>query len=424
MSSTLYPGLASGTPDNSGNYQYVAQTMTITDGLVNFERTCPLDAVTGTRVAGGWHSSNDPGGSSNPTCSAWVNYTTTGFSLTDKNGVAHNNLLQSDYSFHTKQTLTDPGLTFGTPDNSGNYQYVVQTMTTTDGLVDFARTCPLDAVSGTLVNGLGWHSSNDPGGSSNPTCSAWVNYTTNGFTLSVPIADTPTQVPATDTPTGIPPTGTPTLTPTETPIPDTTLSIEASTSATGISLIGIGDAPSGGNPFPKTTSRNVLVCFYDTSSAITATDDCTSQTTVALYAKTGTLQYDSPSHTFITGTTPIDISGVPTGNYKLFIKVQGYLRKQILITQQNSSTPSQIISITAFQPNLIANLSGAQLIPGDINGDNKVDIADYAILTKPECWEKPANTDGCQNADYDDDGMINEADYNLLIRGLTKVYGD
>lgn len=61
-------------------------------------------------------------------------------------------------------------------------------------------------------------------------------------------------------------------------------------------------------------------------------------------------------------------------------------------------------------------------IAGDINGDDRVNIADYSILAS--CFGTNANTPSCgtnkTKADLNNDGKVDGVDYNILIRNFGK----
>lgn len=76
--------------------------------------------------------------------------------------------------------------------------------------------------------------------------------------------------------------------------------------------------------------------------------------------------------------------------------------------------------LTIYQPhNASSVLSASNMIVGDINGDNKIDILDYNILLG--CYSDMLPPTSCNasiklHADLNNDGKVNQYDYNLFIR--------
>jgi hypothetical protein len=209
---------------------------------------------------------------------------------------------------------------------------------------------------------------------------------------------------ATPTPT---PSGSPT--PTPTPIPGHTML------AFTIGMDGVGSAgdnvnpnPSSSNQAPGHTTRNLDVQIFDNNNS-------------QVFTQTGSINYNSGSGVF-TGTVDLG-ANFANGNYTVKVKSDGHLRKLIPGIQNFSSSLAQPIQLP--QVNLVA---------GDVDSNNLLDLGDYNILLS--CITSPfvANIDNhvlCNtNADYlrlsdlEDNGVVNEFDYNLFLREYAVQNGD
>lgn len=118
-----------------------------------------------------------------------------------------------------------------------------------------------------------------------------------------------------------------------------------------------------------------------------------------------TLSYNSDG-TFKTQAT---FTNLPSGNYLPKLKINGYLWKNYP-------------EVTSTQGTDYTNDSRVALVAGDLNGDNKLDISDYNILSG--CFGKAGSGD-CALADMDDTGTVDAFDYNLWLREFNlKQQGD
>lgn len=131
----------------------------------------------------------------------------------------------------------------------------------------------------------------------------------------------------------------------------------------------------------------------------------------------------------ITTTNP-----APSGDYVIKITTPRYLRKTI-----GDGTTKLVTHLEVGQTNFIPMTS---LIPGDINGDNLIDIKDYNILKDCGAYANkrppsignsgpndPYSSAACgahekENADLNDDGYVNERDAQLFILSLSAVQGN
>ncbi len=221
---------------------------------------------------------------------------------------------------------------------------------------------------------------------------------------------TPTDTP-TITPTGTSPTGTnnPTKTPTITPSyapTDTILSLTIG--LTGIGAIGDQVNPNDSslsNQNPVDTTRTVHVYAINNAGQTTYMD--------------GTVNYDSSgdsSNGYYTGT--VDMGNLPTGNYQIMAKMDGYLRKAV---------PS-LVQVTAQSTTDVPKIT---LVAGDINNDNAISILDYGqLMACVTAYYVDGGPDaGCPQSQYtlsdlNDDGVVDLSDYNLWLRNSSVEYGD
>jgi plastocyanin len=242
----------------------------------------------------------------------------------------------------------------------------------------------------------------------------------NGYKIIV--VDGPTEAPtvppqSTVTPTPIPtaaPTATPTPLPagfpTVTPQPPTAVPAPTDGStlvglalgAHGIGITGDVANPTDNNlsnKSPQQQTRTVSLIVIDSSGK-------------TVMRPTGTVQYSVATGDF-RGTVDLG-KHFTTAKYLVKVIMPKYLTK-IVATN---------FSITA---NAVNNLQPAQLIAGDIDSNNVLDINDYnAILT---CLEKESAPNSCedtqrQKVDLNDDGQVDLSDINLFLREFSVRKGD
>ena len=100
---------------------------------------------------------------------------------------------------------------------------------------------------------------------------------------------------------------------------------------------------------------------------------------------------------------------LPPGEYVVKVKVDGYLQRAFPIRRINNHT-------TIVFP-------AVNLVAGDLNGNNRLDIIDYHILTGcysdvlPATFCYPASLEVI--ADLSSDGKVNQKDYNLFLREIS-----
>ena len=202
------------------------------------------------------------------------------------------------------------------------------------------------------------------------------------------------------------PTTVPTVTPilTSTPYPTPTVVSNATQMKLTLLLHGRGNggdsanASGKGNAVPIHPQQAVTIEIFNNVNVNVGTVN-------------GTVTYDTVSGNY-QGT--IAVGNLATGLYSLRVRVNNYLRKLI----------PGIQSLTVGKINTIPPTA---LIAGDSDGDNVVTVLDYNVLM--DCYSDLLPAASCDAAkklksDLDDDGFVNQKDYNLLFRELTYRSGD
>lgn len=161
----------------------------------------------------------------------------------------------------------------------------------------------------------------------------------------------------------------------------------------------------GENASPKRTERDITVCLYPPAVDSTGDKDCER---TGVIKKTGKVNYASGKFTNAT----FDLGTIAQSTYQIFVKTSSHLRKRVSGIQTVGTGVTQVPETT--------------LIVGDVNGDNKANIADYNVILS--CFDDKANTAACGAnkalADLDDDGDVDGVDYNVFIRSLAVRDGD
>ena len=207
-----------------------------------------------------------------------------------------------------------------------------------------------------------------------------------------------------------------TISPTTTPGPSgpiTTVSFD-------LLLHGIGAA--GDNPNPRGNSLSNKTPLHPQRKLDVLIINSSNQ---PVSTASGAINYDSGSGTF-KGAIAFK-EALSEGNYTVKITTPRYLRKQVDGVQK----------IVPLKDN---RMPQTELVAGDTNGDNVLDIIDYnayldcgygvleplpiddanSIFRKPVCQaHKPA-----ENIDVDDNGIVDSPDYNLFLRELSVQNGD
>ena len=169
-------------------------------------------------------------------------------------------------------------------------------------------------------------------------------------------------------------------------------------------LHGIGTG--GDNVSPQATgisnpihpSRLLTVDIYDANNQLKA-------------SKLGTVNFNPVAGNF---QGIVDMGNLPTDVYVIKIRTDHFLRKMIPGIQQITSGILNIIPTAA-------------LVTGDTTNDNTLSVADYNLLL--DCFSDLSQPKNCVDAakkqatDINDDGNVNQFDYNLLLRELSVQSG-
>ena len=225
----------------------------------------------------------------------------------------------------------------------------------------------------------------------------------------------------------------PTATPTNTPTPSPTPTGGTSNGTKMILSLNLIGAVGNKDHVLLHNQRNVTVCLYDKIEK-TYKDPSCSNALKNITGRVNKTATDTNGSTFV--NTSFDLGQVPTGDYYVTAKTNSFNRKKT----------TQAVHIDPTTPS--ANTVSLGLTPGDITGDNKVDIQDYSALvacgygnpgnpadnfndytmTDPN---GPFNSTACNaygdkkpNADITDDGIVNENDYLFFIKSLSSQEGD
>lgn len=238
-----------------------------------------------------------------------------------------------------------------------------------------------------------------------------------------PNAPSPTIMPsATNAPTvtsGPSPTGSNSL-PTIPQGPTATLSPSRTTLALNLRLHGIGSGGDSVNPNksslsnknPLNQERNLNIQIVNEENEIVAT-------------KIAPAFYNSDTGIFFSNVVIND--PLPQGDYVVKVKADAYLRKLM----------PGFLTVEPGEKNI---MKLTDLIAGDINNDNVINALDYNTLydcgygvLKPYPMinaRSAYKTKACQshdnkeNADLNNNGVVEASDYNLFIRELSVQFGD
>lgn len=185
-------------------------------------------------------------------------------------------------------------------------------------------------------------------------------------------------------------------------------------------LHGVGSA--GDNPNPRGASlsnknpihpqRKLDVLIYNSNNQLVS-------------SASGAINYDAGSGSF-KGSIPFN-AGLKEGDYSVKVKTPRYLRKLVEGIQQ-------------ITPNKDNRMPRTELVTGDTNTDNFLDILDYnafldcgyGVLNPLPIDDANSlfNKKACQahtpaiNIDINDDGIVDSTDYNLFLRELSVQNGD
>lgn len=185
---------------------------------------------------------------------------------------------------------------------------------------------------------------------------------------------------------------------------------QATTLQMTIFLHGIGKSGDNANPVdsslsnknPHHTSVPIEVTMYDTKTepnALVADESSTATYNTTNGNYTATIQLDD---TF------------EAGQYNLFVNSNKYLTRRI----------AQTLTINDQEIKTISPLS---LVAGDVDNSNALNILDYDLIIG--CYSDFAAPISCSqnqkdSTDINDDGKVDQFDYNLFLRELSVQNGD
>ncbi|HSX09117.1 MAG TPA: VWA domain-containing protein, partial [Candidatus Saccharimonadales bacterium] len=203
------------------------------------------------------------------------------------------------------------------------------------------------------------------------------------------------------------PTATPTQAPTAMIDPTPTPTSGNTGLALNVLLDGIGNAGDNANPAASTLSnkspghptRDVLAQVFDTNNNLVAT-------------ASGDINYSSASGSFV--GTVYTSTALADGNYTLKVRSGFHLTRRVP-------------GVSHLIPNQVNQIPTVELVAGDANNDNRLDILDYNLMIG--CYSDLSPAVSCDVAtkpttDFNDDGAVNQFDYNLFLRELSTQPGD
>lgn len=188
---------------------------------------------------------------------------------------------------------------------------------------------------------------------------------------------------------------------------DYTPQVVPATLSLNVLLHGIGNSGDNANPTanslsnknPLTKERKAVVTLFDVNNNLVATAE-------------GKVTYSSASGSFtgdVTTSKP-----VPPGKYSIKFRTDYHLTRLV----------SGIQTLTAGQKKVLPNI---EAVAGDATNNNQLDIRDYNMLL--DCYSDIAAAAACTEAkkistDANDDGKVNQFDYNLFLREISTQPGE
>lgn len=175
--------------------------------------------------------------------------------------------------------------------------------------------------------------------------------------------------------------------------------VEVSLLLQGIGKGGDNLSQGQGNTLPLRPIRPIEITFYDTTNALVQTVN-------------SEVTYNQANGSF-TGRVTLP-STLPAGAYTTKVSSPGYLSKTLPgITLVSTSGTLQLAQTT--------------LITGDVNLDNQLSVLDYSQII--DCYSdfrpsKDCNETKLKMADLNDDGSVNQFDYNIFLRNLSVQKSD
>lgn len=205
--------------------------------------------------------------------------------------------------------------------------------------------------------------------------------------------------------------------PTDEPTPLPTIELKGPAISLAFTIPGI--ATQGGNIKPLHPERGVEILIYKT-------DVNTADSTVdPLYTIQSKVHFDTDPNSLTYGmfiNKRLDLGDkVEPGQYQIVFKVDQALQK--LITQNDTDIGGILIDLADGDP---TDVPPQNIILGDIipspHGNNVIDISDYNAFI--DCYGAKVSSSDCtakQGADFDDNGVVDGIDYNLMMRSFQSL---
>jgi hypothetical protein len=155
----------------------------------------------------------------------------------------------------------------------------------------------------------------------------------------------------------------------------------------------------GSNKNPLTSQRKLTVSILNSNNSNKA-------------SATTTVSYDTATGMF-KGAASVNVAA---GTYKIKVKSPGFLTKTLEVSQSLAAGTNAV--------------SSANLVNGDIDNDNSLSVLDYNILISCSKYSNDSHALCNKNADYkklsdlNDNGIVDEVDYNLFLREYPVQNGD
>ncbi|MBA3724708.1 MAG: hypothetical protein H0W89_07565 [Candidatus Levybacteria bacterium] len=180
---------------------------------------------------------------------------------------------------------------------------------------------------------------------------------------------------------------------------------------------GVGSG--GGVMTPARLKRNVTIFLYGPD------DNSLNKTVKPLYVIQDTVDYDtntvSPTYTTYGNQTLALGKEIKPGRYQITFRTDESLRT--IIKEDPNSIGGKIFEIdskTKLKRTPIQTVLMGDTLPKE--GDNIVDISDYNAFVN--CFGERSTTSFCTGnnyGDFDDNGVIDGVDYNLLLRSFSAL---
>ena len=210
--------------------------------------------------------------------------------------------------------------------------------------------------------------------------------------------------------------GSPTSTPASTSVPTI-----AAPNGPGVifsfAMPGIGSLAANVNPIHPTRDVTIFVYPPDQNTQVASVQPSYTTTAQALFDS------DPASSTYTQFVVHADLgTNVPAGSYQIAFKTN-----QSITALVREDATAQQGTLFAATPGVYASVAPQvhDVIVGDINGDNTIDIQDYNLFA--DCYGEKAALSTCsaaQLADLNDDGLVDGVDYILMLEGIQSLISE